>query len=163
MSSTTHAPPTNGDAKAKALVDEFLEEKAREAPPKEGQRHFGSARLVLSAVLAAVCAAVWFAPLPSRSATTDLDPLLHAASARTTVFLAAAKVQEFRARNGRLPATLAAARVVEPSLDYDRVNDSVFTISASAAGQQITLDSRRDPREFLGGAAAIIERKGRGK
>ncbi len=150
---------SNEDAKAQALVAEFLEEKAREAPPSNAAGKLAHGRTIAIGVMSLVCAAAWLAPYPTGATPSAHDPVIEAASARLTIFLSGAKVQDYKKRHGRLPSTLRDVGVTEPGLDYTRKADTSFTIESTVAGQHIIYDSQKDPRAVLGNAVSIIERK----
>lgn len=158
MPEKTSATP-NEDAKAQALVAEFLEEKAREGPSSNGAGKLAHGRAIAIGVMSLVCAASWLAPYPTGATTTGTDPIVEAASARLSLFLSGAKVQEYKRRHGRLPSSLLEAGVSDPKLQYIKGIDTSFTIESSVAGQHITYDSNKDPRAVLGNALSVIERK----
>ena len=159
MTSTPAGKP-NADPRASALVAAFLEEKRRDSPGDVGPASSGRGRAFILAAVAVICAAAWLVPYP----TVDdgaVDPRLESASARMNVFLAATKVQEFRVRHARLPASLAEAGVHDSVLEYSGHGDGSFTLRAPVAGGPIAYDSRQAPHSVLGGAVAIVEGRGR--
>lgn len=157
---SAQSPRIQEDAKAHALVQEFLEQKEREEPAESTTGRFAHGKIVGIAVMSVVCAAAWLAPYPTGAANTAPDPLTAAAGARLTIFLTGARVQEFKARHKRLPTTLVEAGVTEPSIEYSKGIDTSFTLETTISGQRIVFDSNKDPRSMLGSAVSTIERKG---
>jgi hypothetical protein len=160
MASTPAGIPSV-NSKAKALVEEFLEEKRREAPLQGSASRAEQGRTITVAVLALICAAAWLAPYPTTSEIEPVDPVFEAASARLTVFLAATKVKEYYARHARLPASLKEAGISEPAIDYGPGTDSSFTLETISTGQRIVFDSHKELHMVLGGSVSIIEKKGK--
>ena len=157
---SSRAGRSGTDPRAKALVDEFLDEKRREAPSDASSR-IGRGRAYLLGAVAAICAAAWLVPYPTSADDATSNPVVQAAGARITVFLAASKVRDFRTRHTRLPATLAEAGVTDASLEYAAGRDTLFTVRTLAGGEQIVYDSRHPPHSVLRGAVAIVEGRGR--
>lgn len=149
------------------MVQEFMEEKQREASASAPTTSSPGMRHTLVAVLSVVCLAVWFAPYPSFASDEDMAAQaasqreLESASARARLYLAARSVSHFRATQGRLPRTLAEAGVVRDSaIDYRQGPDSLFTLAARTDALALTYDSRRPAESILGGSEELIGKQG---
>jgi hypothetical protein len=73
---------------------------------------------------------------------------------RTGMWWATAKIESYRAANGRLPASLEEAGVnpdQAAELDYTPRGDSTYVLIAVVGDQQITFDSARQRAEELAG------------
>lgn len=161
LMTSSRAGRSGTDPRAKALVEEYLDEKRREAPSDASSSRIVRGRAYLLGAVAAICAAAWLVPYPTSADDAASTPVVQAASARITVFLAASKVRDFRTRHTRLPATLAEAGITDASLEYAAGRDTLFTVRTLAAGEQIVYDSRQPPHSVLRGAVAIVEGRGR--
>lgn len=149
------------------MVNEFMEEKRREAGAAAAAASPTGMRHALVAILSVVCLAVWFAPYPSfasdgkASAASARKREIEGASATTRLYLAARSVSHFRATQGRLPRTLAEAGVARDSaIEYRIVMDTLFTLAARLDTTVVTYDSRQPAESLMGRSADIITRQG---
>lgn len=149
------------------MVNEFMEEKRREAGAAAAAASPTGMRHALVAILSAVCLAVWFAPYPSfasdgaSSAQQAREREVERASATTRLYLAARSVSHFRATQGKLPRTLAEAGVVRDSaIDYRIATDTTFTLATRLDTTVVTYDSRQPADALLGRSAGIITKQG---
>lgn len=149
------------------MVQEFMEEKQREASASAPTTSSQGMRHTLVAVLSIVCLAVWFAPYPSFASVEDVAAQavsrqeLEGASARARLYLAARSVSHFRATKGRLPNSLAEAGVVRDSaIDYRQGPDSLFTLTSRTESLALTYDSRRPAESILGRSEELITKQG---
>lgn len=158
---STPAGRAGHDPRAKALVNEFLDEKRRGSPAENIASRAVRRRWFVLGAVAAICAAAWLVPYPSSAEDRTSRPAVQAASARVTVFLAASKVQEFHTRHTRLPRSLEEAGISDAALEYTTGRDGFFTLRTFAAGEQVAYDSHQPPHSVLQGAVAIVEGRGR--
>lgn len=144
------------DPKAAALVEQFLEEKRKEAPARPAGLS-GRGRAILLATLVAACAFVWVAPYPASGSTGEVSPEVLEAGARATVFLAAQRIDRYRETHGRFPARLEHAGVNDAALHFRPGNNGFYTLTHAVGDRQLTWDSRTPARVFLSKAAAVLE------
>ena len=154
-----HVP---GSEIAGALADVMEDQKAkararRHAKPPRSRRT-GPLKVGMLAILALVSLYLWFGSPEWLDASGDnpVSPELAAAGVRMEVYLQAVRVEDFLAREGRLPSSLAEAGDAFSEVEYERMNDQGYRLSMNAPGGVVTYLSS-DPLElFLGDAVEVI-------
>lgn len=148
------------------MVNEFMEEKRREAGASATAASPKRMRHALIAILSAVCLAVWFAPYPS-FASNQTSPTeaarareLQEASARARLYFAARSVFHFRAQQGRLPRSLSEARVARDSaIEYRVIEDTTFTLATRLDTTVITYSSRQPAEALVARSESLFTRR----
>lgn len=122
----------------------------RPAPDRGRQRLMTVALAGLGLVLAwlwiARPASV-FDPIDAATLAEPTEPAL-----RYGMYLQAARVTEFQAEHGRLPASLEEAGVAEEGLDY-QVAEGGWILRGRLGGQVLELTSRMSADSFLGASS----------
>lgn len=167
MSSAPSPQPGRSDAAVQALVNEFMEEKRREAVASAPATARPEMRQLLVIGLSVLCLAAWFAPYPSFESETETAgqaaraQQLENASARVSLYFVARSVAHFRSTQGRLPRSLAEAGVGRDStIQYHMVSDSVFALAMPGSRGSLRYDSRQPVKELLKGSEQIIATRG---
>lgn len=144
------------DPTAAALVEQFLEEKRKEAPSRPfGPK--GRSRAILLAALVAACAFVWVAPYPASGSPREISQPVLEAGARATIFLAAQRIESYYQAHGRLPARLEQAGVNDAALHFRPGSNGLYTLTHAVGDRQLTWDSRTPARVFLSKAPSVLE------
>jgi len=154
--------PSSGRELASALRDVLDDGKARgDSPPgKAPPSRFGRSPLgwALVVVLGALSGYLWVGSpgVLNPSPPEPLPVALVDAGLRVTVFRYANQIEAFRAREGRLPESLAEVGGEEENLLYVRDGRGGFSLSVASAGVQVQYSSTVSPESFLGNARDVI-------
>lgn len=144
-------PTPHGDANAivSDLMAEIRERKKAPPPPRQLPQW---ARYSLLMLLWAVCAWFWIAPpaalLPEQSTVITAEQ--RHAGARLALALHASRVDAFRARTGRLPATAREAGISTPEINYRRLSADVYELAIDSGTNWVLYRSDVPRDEFLG-------------
>ncbi len=149
-------PVERADSTVQSLVTEYLQEKQRAdaAEAKKTRRPIN--RTALSAALAVVCLAAWFAPYPPPQTSPPVEAKVERASGRVALFLAAQSVVHFRVEQGRLPRSLSEAGVAGSMVKYFPRRDESFVLQVSVRSHTLSYDSNLPVSSILGNAEEII-------
>jgi hypothetical protein len=126
------------------------------APAPRGQRGL----LIVGLAGAALLAWLWIAQPAAVFAPGDpafLSAEQREAIARFSLYLERARVEQYVAENGRMPATLADAGPVEAGVEF-RSTGADFTLDVRDGAIRLQLTNRMDADSFLGNALAQIPR-----
>lgn len=83
-------------------------------------------------------------------------PVVKDASLRLAMYQARQRVEQYRAANGSLPATLVAAGVSDPALRMTIVSGSRYVIEGGSDSARLALRSDEPVRPFLGDAFEVV-------
>lgn len=86
-------------------------------------------------------------------------PVLEEASLRVRMYVEIERIEQFRATQGRLPATLLEAKGDTTGLQYSAGGDG-YSLTGRNAGIALTYTSSQSPREFVGQSYDLIRRRG---
>ena len=158
----TTSDPAAGSEIAEALVDVMQDQahraKARAEVSGPRAKRAGPVLGVLLVLLSLFSAYLWFGS-PAVLQPEPLDPItpeLEAAGLRMEVFLQASAVEEFQAREGRLPTTLAEAGDPYTEVVFEAVGANRYRLRLSSPSTTVEYDSV-DPLEgFLGNAVEVV-------
>ena len=160
---TPTSPDERPDRRAllQAYQDLVRSEKEKQGRPVPVERPVGTRLQVLVPLLlllggltaTLVLRPAWFfIPAPVESAP------LRDARLRVLMYLQIDRIEQFRSSQGRLPSSLSEAGADTAGLRYTPSSSS-YSVTGSAGGASITYDSRIPPRQFLGGAYRLIQRR----
>lgn len=149
-------PVERPDSKVQSLVAEYIQEKERSEGDGSKSRRKPLNRQALTAVLAIVCLAAWFAPYPTPHTAPPVDAKVERASARVALFLAAQSVVYFRTARGRLPRNLPEAGLDRSLVKYFPGRDGSFVLQVSVRNHTLSYDSDLPATSILRNAEEII-------
>lgn len=163
MSSHAPVPPQPSSAGERQKLIAEYEESLRSASAQrvaaraDGERRrsrrrfLGLLALVVLLVYLAFLPPAWFQPAPLPVPTAEHNE----AGNRMAIFLEVQRIEQFRAKTGRLPTTLDEAGEPLPGLQYQVRSDGGYTVSAP--GQPgLQYRSGEDMGAFLGSSASIL-------
>ena len=114
-------------------------------------------RATTAVMLAAVAIAVWSAQaVVWRSGEPQLSAHDRDAALRFTMAQQVARVEDFRAANGRLPASLTDVTEAYSGMSYAVVDSLNYRVTGTADGLALTFRSDSSLKAFLGGTVATI-------
>ncbi len=126
---------------------------------RHGQRRERIRLLVLVTVLGWLVIAWLWSSRPEfffgPSAPVTLSPAKQEATLRFAMYLQRRRVEEYVARRGRLPTSLAQAGMVEDSVSWQRTDEG-YVLSGRYGSLELQLPSRADADSFLGNALTVL-------
>lgn len=146
-------------AEIQEIVQEFLEEVARDAQGAVGQwRRRGTKRIrkVFAAFVATACAFVWIVQPTARDPQDRTPPrVVQDASLRFAMVLGRSRVDDFERLYGRLPDTLQ----LPEGISYRRLQGDGFELHGVSGPMKLVLTSDQDLSDFLGRSFETLERR----
>lgn len=148
-------------ARALAAVMRDQEERAEAARDAEARRHHRDrVRRGVLLIAWAVVAYVWLGspswlkipPPPQPSVADQVRGL------RLDVFLQSQKIEAYREERGRLPWVLSEAGPPFPDMEYRRRDSRFYELQGASGPIRLRYDSEASPLEFVGQAAAVLEK-----
>lgn len=149
-------PIERTDSKVQSLVAEYIQEKQRAEAEETRKMRRPINRHALSAILAVICLAAWFAPYPAPHTAPPVDARVERASGRTALFLAAQTVVHYRVVQGRLPRNLPEAGIDGSLVKYFPGRDGSFVLQVSVRNHTLSYDSNLPVTSILQNAEEII-------
>jgi hypothetical protein len=165
----SHPPTTNqpgGQPDRRALLQAFKdvvksEQDKKDGAPKETQK--SSTYLIVMSLLLVASVGVllgrpaWLFPRPPVE-----SPEIRDASLRIRMYVEIERIEQFKAANGRYPATLIEAGGDSTGLTYT-TGPSGYTLSGRNGEITATFAAGSNPREFLGDSYQAIARRRQGQ
>lgn len=159
-----HAPaaePDPGDT-IRAVMARDREVRARIASVANTPRASSRALAIVTAVATAASLYLWFGD-PAWLRFSDaraVDPVRRARAARAAVYLAASRVEQFRATAGRLPLSIEETGPPVAGVRYVRADDRQYQILCDAVDPEVRYHSSENLSRFLGSTLADLGLKG---
>ena len=91
----------------------------------------------------------------------QVSPVVVESSLRLSMALLGTQIEDFRARHGELPETLAAFGQEGGPVRYHAADDSTWVLTATEAGRTLTLTRGDDMERFVGTALTVLRGRAR--
>lgn len=154
--------PHDRSALLQAFQDVVRDQQGKEAQPTSsaspaGRHTYTLVMLGLAAGLLTTLALrpAWLFPPPIVESTQ-----LREASLRVRMYVEITRVDQFRAANGRLPATLSETGADTTGLQYTKTSGG-YTLTGVSQGVTLTYTSGTAPETFIGASYALIKQRKR--
>lgn len=147
----------------KQQAEEREAELREAAARRRDKRHLRPSLMVVAVLVLMLCSYLyverpeWVFP----SAAAPESVAIREASLRIGMANAAQKVERYRQRTGKLPATLAEAGTQLQGMRYQPVGSGTWRLVGTHAGIELTLSSQDSLPRFLGNSFEVIARRSR--
>ena len=140
------------------MEDQKAKKEARRKARTPRPRQAGPLKKGALALLVLISLYLWFGSPEWLSTEGDnpVRPELAAAGVRMEVYLQALRVEDFLAREGRLPSSLAEAGDAFSDVGYERLDGQRYRLAMTGAGKVVSYMSSDSLELFLGDALEVI-------
>jgi len=145
-------------ALADVLEDQKAKAKARKEVRAPRSPKTGPLKTVILLVLTGVSAYLWFGSPEWLSTANDnpVAPELLDAGARMEIYLNAIKIEDFKAREGRLPRSLAEVGEPQAEVEFEPLGTDGYRLATPGPEGIISYISSESLELFLGNALEVI-------